>query len=75
MPSDSRSPAVVTPDPLANRSWWTQRTPLEKVGVVALGIAGGAVAAVLLFPHAAAATAGGALAGAGGLLLKKGFGK
>lgn len=57
------------------RRWWTDRTPLEKVGVVALGVAAGAVAAVLLFPHAAAAAGGGALTATGALLLKKGFGK
>lgn len=56
-------------------SWWTERTPLEKVGVVALGVVGGAVIGAILFPHAAAATVGGALTAGGGLLLKKGFGK
>lgn len=60
---------------LAGRSWWGERTPLEKVGVVALGVVGGALAAVIVFPHAAAAATGGALTATGGLLLKKAFGK
>jgi hypothetical protein len=59
--------------PLDNTNWWKARTPLEKVGTVALGLAGGLVVAALLFPSVAAATAGGALTAAGGLLLKKGF--
>lgn len=60
---------------IVERGWWQQRTPLEKVGVVALGIAGGAVAVVILFPSAAAAAGGGALTATGGWLLKKAFGK
>jgi hypothetical protein len=60
---------------LANQTWWKQRTPLEKIGAVALAVAGGAVVAVILFPHVAAAAAGGALTATGGLLLKKAFGK
>ena len=64
------------PGQLATAStWWSERTPLEKVGVVALGVVGGAIAGALLFPHAAAATVGGALTAGGGLLLKKGFGR
>jgi hypothetical protein len=57
------------------KNWWEERTPLEKVGTVALGLAGGLVVAAVLFPSAAAATTGGALTAAGGLLLKKGFGQ
>lgn len=60
---------------IVERGWWGERTPLEKVGVVALGIAAGAVAAALVFPHTAAAAGGGALTATGGWLLKKAFGK
>lgn len=60
---------------IVGRGWWEQRTPLEKVGVVALGIAGGVVTAAVVFPHAAAAAGGGALTATGGWLLKRAFGK
>lgn len=55
--------------------WWRRRTPLEKVGVVAAGGAAFAVAGIVLFPQAAAAVTGGALASGGAYLLKKGFTK
>lgn len=35
---------------IVERGWWEERTSLEKVGVVAVGIAAGAVAAALVFP-------------------------
>lgn len=57
------------------KTWWSERTPLEKVGAVALGAVGVVVVGVILFPHAAAATAGGAMTAGGALLLKKGFGR
>lgn len=55
--------------------WWLECSPLEKVGTVAVGGAVALVAAVVLFPNAAAAVSGGALASGGAFLLKKGFGK
>ncbi len=54
--------------------WWDQRSGLEKVGVGALAVAGGVLAAVVIFPHAAAAAGGGALTASGAYLLKKAFG-
>jgi hypothetical protein len=57
------------------KTWWSERTPFEKVGVVALSVAAGAVTAAIVFPHAAAAAGGGALTATGGLLLKKALGK
>ncbi|MCM2335054.1 MAG: hypothetical protein NDI82_14060, partial [Anaeromyxobacteraceae bacterium] len=47
------------------RGWWQERTPLEKVGAVALGVVGAVVVGAILFPHAAAATAGGAMTAGG----------
>ena len=55
--------------------WWRERSPLEKIGAVAVAGTVALVAAVVLFPHAAAAVGGGALASGGAFLLKKGFGK
>jgi hypothetical protein len=60
---------------ITTKTWWSERSPLEKVGISALAIAGGVVAGVLLFPHVAAAATGGALTATGGYLLKKGFGR
>jgi hypothetical protein len=54
-------------------SWWSERSSLEKVGVVALGVVGGAVVAAIAFPSAASAAVGGALTATGALLLKRGF--
>jgi hypothetical protein len=55
--------------------WWRERTVLEKVGVGALAIAGTVIAAVVVFPGAAATAGGGALAASGAYLIKKGLGK
>lgn len=57
------------------KTWWSERSPLEKVGTVALGVVGVTVAGIVLFPHVAAAATGGALTATGAFLLKKGFGK
>jgi hypothetical protein len=54
-------------------TWWNERRPLEKVGVVALATVGVVVLAVALLPEAAATVAGGGLAAGGAYLLKKGL--
>ena len=55
------------------KSSWGSLNGLEKAGVVALGLAAGGVAIVALAPALAAASVGGALAGAGAFLVKKGM--
>lgn len=52
---------------------WSRCTPLEKVGLVALGTVAVIAAAAILAPHFAAATAGGALVGGGARLLSTGL--
>jgi hypothetical protein len=51
---------------LAQKSWWNERTPLEKIGLAAIGIAGGAIAAAVVFPHAVAAAGDGAFTATAG---------
>lgn len=57
------------------RDWWEERTHLEKTGAAVLGAVRFVVLSAIPFPHAAAATAGGALTAGGGVLLKKAFGR
>jgi hypothetical protein len=53
---------------------WRELRPLEKVGVVAIGVGGAAVIAAVALPSLASATMGGALGGAGAYLIRRGFG-
>ncbi|HZZ83739.1 MAG TPA: hypothetical protein VFE30_04325 [Anaeromyxobacteraceae bacterium] len=57
-----------------DKTWWEQQNRIEKIGFIALGVAVAAGVGAFVFPHLAAASAGGALTGAGAFLLRKGFG-
>ncbi len=60
------------PDTLTG--WWSERSPLEKIGAASLGALVAVGASLMVAPHWAAAVGGGALASGGAYLLKKGFG-
>ena len=59
----------------ATPSWWSRRTPLEKVGVVALTVVSATAVAALAVPGLASAAIGGALTAAGAKFLGRGFRK
>ncbi len=61
------------PAAAAETHWWNGLSGLERVGVVALGVAGAAIATTVLAPGLITTTIGGALGGAGAWFLRKGL--
>lgn len=59
----------------ARHGWWRTRTALEKIGVVALGLAAGAVGLALAAPRFVKSLLGGGMTGGGAWLLREGFRK
>jgi hypothetical protein len=69
--TDKPTATLVSTEP----TFWESLTPLEKVGTVALGVAGTVAVVAFLVPGLASAATGGALTASGAWFLKGGFGK